>query len=725
VLRTLRRIAGFWRPHRWLATGLALTMLLEVGFTVALAIALKWIVDAVVDGGSGSAAPVIVLLVAALVVSGAAAVVRGRLSAAASAVILADVRTAMFDRLQRLSLGFFASTGEGSIMARFSSDVALLSEGVIRRPLDGLRSLVSIATYVPVMLVLEPRLAIPALLITPVVVVLVNRFAPDADVALDDEKLRVAEVLDRVAENVQTQRAIRAFGLRARSTVQFRGAIETLRDASTIAEFRVAIISVMSTYAIAVVQLSVVAAGAVMAFSGSLDAGAFAAFVALLTEFTWEMTVIGSEVFPQIRKAGSGIRRVDELLTAQPLVEQPRGAAPCPELRDALRLTDVTFAYGPAGVLITGLTVDVAAGTSAVVVGRNGSGKSTLLSLILGFYPPSSGVISVDGVDLRELDLDGWRDHCGVVFQDTVVFNSSLRDNVVLGCAGVDDATVVSALATAGLAHVVARLPDGLDTPLGAGGRVLSGGERQRLGLARAMVRDPALLLLDEVTASLDPTSEADVNAAIDALRDGRTMIRVTHRVEAARDADLVIALDADGGAEVGSFETLLARGGVLAEVARRQQGFTVSRDGGSASVSPHRLGAFSLFRHFDEQQLDELARRFTARLYEEGEVVVRQGGPADRFFIIARGVVEVLREHNGASGLVAHLEDGDFFGEMALLDGASRNATVKAVTPTTMLSLDRSEFEELLGAWPDTAQMIRAEAASRAEQNRAAGEPA
>jgi ATP-binding cassette subfamily B protein len=481
-------------------------------------------------------------------------------------------------------------------------------------------------------------------------------------------------------------------------------------------------LSVLSTYSIAIVQLTIVATGAVMAFSGSLDAGAFAAFVALLTEFTWEMTVIGSEVMPQIRKAASGIRRVDELLAAEPLVERPEGAVPCPELKEAVRFSDVTFGYGPAAdPLLAGLTLEVAAGTSTVIVGRNGSGKSTLLSLILGFYAPSSGTITVDGVALENIDLEGWRDHCGVVFQDTVVFNAPLRDNVVLGCEGVDDSAVERVLAAAGLAGVLARLPDGLDTRLGVGGRVLSGGERQRIGLARAIVREPALLLLDEVTASLDPTTEAEVNAAVDRLRDGRTMISVTHRIEAARSADVVIALDADGVAEVGRFDDLLARDGVFAEAARRQEGFAVSRDGGDASVSPRRLGAFSLFRYFDGTQLDELARRFTARLYEEGEVVVRQGGPADRFFIIARGVVEVLRDRNGESELVAHLEDGDFFGEMALLDGVSRNATVKAVTPTTMLSLDRSEFEALLAGWPDTARMIRAEAAARAEQNRAA----
>ena len=721
MLGTLRRIAQFWRPHRWLGLGLALSMLLQVVFTVVLAICVKWIVDGVVEGTAGrSAVPIVIALAVALVVSAGAAVVGGRLGARAAANILADVRLAMFDRLQRLSLGFYATTNEGNLLARFSSDIAQLSDGVIKRPLDGLRSVVSVLFYVPVMIVLDARLAVPALVATPIAVYLVNRFAPDADVALDDEKRRIAGVLDRVAENVQSQRVIRAFGLRTQSHARFRASIDALHAASTAAEFRVAMLSVLSKYSIAFVQLSIVAAGALMAFAGSIEAGTFAAFVALLTEFTWEMTVVGSDVLPQIRKAGSGIRRVDEILDAGPIVERPHDAVAPPQLQRSLRFEKVDFAYNAGDQLqLDRLDAEIPAGLNVAVVGRNGSGKSTMLNLLLGFYPPQSGIVWIDGVDLASVDLDEWRSQCGVVFQDTYLFNWSLRDNVVVGQHGLDDADVMRAVEAVGLGGLLERLPDGLDTVLGPSGRQISGGERQRIGLARAIVRRPRLLLLDEVTAALDPATELEIRRAIERLSEGRTVISVTHRLRAAEDADLVIAMDGGRVVESGPLRTLLDRGGITSEMWSKQQGFTISRDGGDAAISPSRLGSMALFNHFNETQLADLAKRFSPRLYDVDDVVVRQGAPAERFYIIARGVVEVIVDDDHSPQVIAHLEDGDFFGEMALLDRAPRNATVKAVTPTTMLSLERRQFESLLNDWPEAAKMIETVAASRAEQNR------
>ena len=196
-------------------------------------------------------------------------------------------------------------------------------------------------------------------------------------------------------------------------------------------------------------------------------------------------------------------------------------------------------------------------------------------------------------------------------------------------------------------------------------------------------------------------------------------MISVSHRLRAAEDADLVIAMDGGRVVESGPLRTLLDRGGITSEMWSKQQGFTISRDGGDAAISPSRLGSMALFNHFNETQLADLAKRFSPRLYDVDDVVVRQGAPAERFYIIARGVVEVIVDDDHSPQVIAHLEDGDFFGEMALLDRAPRNATVKAVTPTTMLSLERRQFESLLNDWPEAAKMIETVAASRAEQNR------
>jgi ATP-binding cassette subfamily B protein len=695
-------------------------MLLQVVFTVTIAIVLKWIVDGIVEGSAGqSAIPAILILAAALLVSTAAAVTGARLAAIAAARILADVRTALFDRLQRLSIGFFATSNEGDLMARFSSDIAQLSDGVIKRPVKGLRSLAAMAFYVPVMLVLDYRLGIPAAVLTPIAIYLVNRFAPEADKPLDEEKLSIASVLDRVSETIKSQQVVRVFGLGSRARDRFRESIGTLESASTRAEFRVELMAVLSQYSISFIQLVVIAAGALMAFDGSIEAGTFAAFVALLGEVTKEMTVLGSDVFPQIRRAGSGIRRVDELLSAGPVDLEPVGAVAPPHLAEGISFDGVTFSYDAnSDRQLSDLTTTIRAGAHTAIVGRNGSGKSTLLSLLLRLYPPQAGTIRVDGIDLAALDVDAWRTQCGVVFQDTAVFDQTLRDNILLGASLPDDG-LVSVVQQVGLGDLVARLPHGLDTMIGSQGRRLSGGERQRVGLARALVRDPQLLLLDEVTAALDPATEVEINRLVRRLAADRTVISVTHRLRAAQNADLVLAMHGGRVVETGPFEELVRAGGVVADIWRRQQGFTVSRDGSDAAISTSRLGSFSLFNGFDERQLAVLAERFSPRLYDINDVVVREGGPADRFFIIARGVVEVIMGDGAKMRVVAHLEDGDFFGEMALMEGAPRNATVIAVTPTTMLSLERSQFEDLLREWPEAATRIRSVAAARADSNR------
>jgi ATP-binding cassette subfamily B protein len=626
---------------------------------------------------------------------------------------------ALFDRIQRLSMGFFATSNEGDLMARFSSDIAQLSDGVIKRPVKGLRSIAAMAFYVPVMLVLDYRLGIPAAVLTPIAIYLVNRFAPDADGPLDEEKRSIASVLDRVSETIKSQQVVRVFGLSGRARDRFRASIEALESASTRAEFRVELMSVLAQYSISLIQLGVIAAGALMAFDGSIEAGTFAAFVALLGEVTKEMTVLGSDVFPQIRRAGSGIRRVDELLSAGPVDPDPGGAVAPPRLDEGISFDGVTFSYDAnADRQLNDLTTMIRAGVHTAIVGRNGSGKSTLLSLLLRLYPPQAGTIRVDGTDLAEIDLDAWRAQCGVVFQDTAIFDQTLRDNILLG-AQVPPDDLVSAVEQVGLGELVARLPAGLDTVVGSQGRWLSGGERQRVGLARAMVRDPQLLLLDEVTAALDPATEVEINRLIRRLATDRTIISVTHRLRAAENADLVVAMGGGKVVESGAFDDLVRAGGVVADIWRRQQGFTVSRDGSDAAISTSRLGSFSLFNGFDERQLAVLAERFSPRLYDINDVVVREGGPADRFFVIARGVVEVLMGDGADTRVIAHLEDGDFFGEMALLERAPRNATVVAVTPTTMLSLERSEFEDLLLEWPEAATRIRAVASARADANR------
>jgi len=723
LLAMLRRVLSFWGPHRLVGVGLVATMLLQALFTVVMALSIKLIIDAVVDEpGDASAGLIILLLVGGFVSAALAGIANGYLAARAGADILADVRTALFERVQSLSIGFHRRARMGNLVSHFSTDIAQLSGGVIKKPLTGLKSLVAILFYLPVMFVLEPRLAIPAAVAMPLAILLVNRFSPDSDSALDDEKQKVAEVLNEVTENLRAQPIIRSFGLHRRSTERFQTRIANLRDASSRAEFRVQLQATLSEYSIALAQGAVVALGAVLALGGSLEPGTLAAFVALLGEFTWETTVIGSDVFPEIRKAWSGIRRIDGILSSTPATSSAGGGGIAPSLVDAVRVENVSFSYSPDDApQLDDVSLTIEAGQYVAIVGASGSGKSTLLSLLLRFYDPGSGQISIDSVVLSDLDRSALRALTGVVFQETFIFNDTLRENILFGETGFTDADLAAALEASGLTELIDRLPEGLDSMIGDSGRQLSGGQAQRVGLARAILRRPSLLLLDEATSALDPSTEAAVIEAIGRVRHGRTVVMVTHRLQTVIDADRIVVMRNGMVEESGSFDELVETGGAFAGMWSKQQGFTVGRDGRSASVTAARLGAIPLFEGLSEADVDRLAQQLVAQHFDQGSAIFWEGDPGDRFFVIVRGVVEVSVETDTGARIIAHLEDGDFFGEMALLDDVPRNATVTAVTSTTTLSLDRDQFQSIVAGDAEMAAAVREAALDRARQNGAA----
>lgn len=715
-----KRIFAFWRPHRWLAAALLLTMLLKTVFTVVLAVSMKLIIDAVVETDSETSVGVIgLLLFAGFVISAGAGIANGYLAARAGADILAEVRMALYDRLQGMSMAFHRGSSSGDLLAHFSTDIAQLSGGVIKQPVAAFTSLVAILFYVPVMLTLELRLGLLAVVAMPLAVLLVNKFAPDTDSALDEEKRQIAGVLSEVSENLRAQSVIRAFGLRTRSRTRFLARINQLHATSSKAEFRVHLLANLSEYSIAFVQLVVVGFGAALALGGSLEPGTLAAFVALLVEFTWETTVIGRDVLPETRKAWSGIRRIDELLALEPEVQSGDGLLAAPMLDEGIRFEGVGFRYSvDDSPQLRDVTFEIPAGSFVAIVGASGSGKSTLLSLLLRFQDPNDGRVVVDSVDIGCVDPEELRLTMGVVPQETFLFNDSLRQNIALANPAASGSDLDLILDSVGLAEVVKGLPDGLATVVGEGGRRLSGGQAQRVGLARALLRDPKLLLLDEATSALDPATEIDVLQTLERVRRRRTVVMVTHRLQSVVTADQIVVMRDGSVDEVGTFAELIQADGAFASMWAKQQGFSISGDGRAASLSADRLGAIPLFADLPDDRLERLAKEFSTQQIARDSIVFEEGQMGDRFYVIVRGVAEVSVAHAGGDRVVAHLEDGDFFGEMALLDDAPRNATVTAVTPTTMLSIGRDQFDALLEGSPQLADAVRDVAVARAVAN-------
>jgi ATP-binding cassette subfamily B protein len=325
--------------------------------------------------------------------------------------------------------------------------------------------------------------------------------------------------------------------------------------------------------------------------------------------------------------------------------------------------------------------------------------------------------VTFDGQDLRDVTDASLRAQMGVVLQDTALFNTTVRENIRVGRGDAGDDDVEAAARLAQVHDAILDLSDGYDTPVGDRGTNLSGGQRQRIAIARALIRDPRVLVLDEATSALDAATATAIHDTLRRLEAGRTVVAVTHRLASVAHAERIFLLEGGRLAEQGTHEELLGRDGLYRRLWEKQSGFDVSEDGAQALIQPSRLRAIPLLAGLPEGVLEGLAGQFGTERLGEGRLVFAQGDPGDKLFVIVRGSVEVVHAPgSGPSTVLDILEDGDYFGELALLDEALRSGTVRTRSPCLFLTLARQQFHRLLAEVPHLrADLERVAAARRA----------
>jgi ATP-binding cassette subfamily B protein len=410
-----------------------------------------------------------------------------------------------------------------------------------------------------------------------------------------------------------------------------------------------------------------------------------------------------SQVVPSLIEAGVSFRRIDEVLQYRSQLALPSKPQPFEGVREGFQFRDVSFGYDEHTLALDRVSLTIPAGGMTAFVGQSGSGKSTALQLLMRFYDPQHGAIEVDGSDLRELSEADYRRHTGVVFQDSFLFNTTVLDNIRLARPGITEAEVRTAAESARIQTLIERMPDGYNTAVKDFGGNFSGGQRQRIAIARALVGDPRLLVLDEITSALDPSTESEINSLIERFRGERTVVTVTHRLASVTNADLIVVFRDGGVAETGTHHELLAREGLYAEMWEKQHGFVLSGDGFQAQVGGERLSKMPFFQGIEVDLLDSISDLFVTEKYDPGHKVVRENDPGDKFYIIVRGRVAV--EKSGVR--VAVLEDGDYFGEIALLRGIPRTADIVTIDPTVLLSLRREQLFELTATYPSIREVL------------------
>lgn len=545
-MRVLLRLLRFLRPH---SARVAVTALSAAGL-MACSVTLPYltgrVIDEVVRGGHrGPLAALVWLVVGVVSVRMALGMVRRWVSGQVSLAAEYDLRGRLFAHLERMHVGYFDRMPVGQLMSRATSDLQtvrfFLGYGLIFVFMQAF----TLILVTGVLLWMNWSLALLALLMGPALALVAWRYSRRSNPVLIDVQQRVAVVTEMAEESAVGIRVIKAFGREEARTERFgataRGAFDRSMDAARLRARYQPLMGFIPVLGLGVVLVY----GGLLTIDGGISLGEFVAFYLYLTLLMAPFRSLGMLV-GQAQRAIAGGTRIFEVLEAQPEISERPDARPLPPGGGRLSFEGVTFSYGAdEPPVLTDIELDIPAGRTVALIGPTGSGKTTLTQLVPRFYDPTAGRVLLDGVDVRDLRLDDLRRAVGTVSQDPFLFSVTVRENIAYGRPEATDEEVRRAARMARADGFIEQLPEGYATVIGERGLTLSGGQRQRLAIARSLITDPRVLILDEATASVDASTEREIQAALREVMAGRTTLVIAHRLSTLQLADELVVLDA------------------------------------------------------------------------------------------------------------------------------------------------------------------------------------
>ena len=702
---------AFVRPPAGLL--LLVGLLGQVFYFLAIPITYSYIFDDAIAGKNVALLVMLLLVQLGLfVLFGLAGTAHDWAAARIGSATAADLRKDLFEKLQAQDSGFYARVDGGDIGAAFGPDVAAVETAMVRAFPSFVMRAMNITLSTSLLFAINWHIAVMTVCMMPLLVLASRPFSNRARLMTHQRDSQQSKVAAFVQENVLTHLTVRTFNLRNDRMRQFSDRLNRMRQDGFLSHIFTSLVGRSTLLSSWFLQITVLGAGAWLATTGEISTGVLIALMGLLLNICGATDQL-AQTIPFLVNGASGLARINDLKgQPQDMLYAPHGQ-PLSRLRNGLSLKDVTFGYTPDNTILKGVSFDVPAGKRVAIVGSSGSGKSTALYMLVRLYDPQSGEVLYDGINLKDTQDGSFRHQTSIVLQNTVLFDTTIRENIRSGRLDATDAEIEDAAKAAKLHDLVLSLPDGYETRVGLQGSLLSGGQRQRVAIARALLRKASVLFLDEATSALDAVTESAINETLDEVMQGWTVVSVTHRLRHITQYDLIIVMDQGRVAEMGSHQHLLALGGTYAALWDKQSGFKLQD--GAAVITPQRLRAIPFLSGCSDAVLDDLCDAMVTESFPAGRIILEEGDPGDKFYVIVRGRVEFYIDWGeGRETLLSVMQDGDWFGELALIRRVPRTCSARATADTVCLSLDRSRFLTLLESDPKLRQHVEETAYAR-----------
>ena len=566
-------------PYRRLVILILLSLIFEAGFDSVMRMSLKFIIDAaIVPRNYGLLILILLLLGIGAILLTVLGLVGNFLAARFGVLVTNNIRRSMFEHLQFLSMEFFGRRSAGDIINCFLADVEKVENSLIFG-LILILELSNVLFSAIFLFSLNWQLAVLScigLTFCTLAPAQIARLATKEGYHLRQKEGQIASVVE---ENILAQSVIKLFGLEKRTIEEFSAHLNDLKRVYVRAKFLSFLVQKIPSLTFVFVQILIISIGAVMTYWNWITVGTLVSYQVLLLGLNLNILSF-TFALPYLIEGVAAMQRICVLLAEVPQVQEAPDGIELLHFSQEICLDDVTFNYYKERGGINNVSLTIRPGDFVVFVGLSGAGKSTIVNLLTRFYDPDKGCILFDGVDLRSCTQRSLRSQIGLVSQEVILFNSSVRENIRMGCLDASDEQVETAAKAAEIHDFILTLPQGYDTPVGDRGGQLSGGQRQRIALARALVRNPAILILDEATSALDPLTEAGILATLDRIASDRTVIVITHRISQALRADVIFVMENGRIVATGRHADLIQQEGLYATLWQQNHGGNIDVPG-------------------------------------------------------------------------------------------------------------------------------------------------